>query len=70
VRQDAATVSVLTATCTHQQCTITGFQNNVFQCPCHGSQFNATGGVIRGPATQSLRRYNATVSGDVISITA
>jgi len=70
VRTDAASVSVMTATCTHQQCTITGFENGVFQCPCHGSRFNTTGGVVRGPATASLRRFNATITGDTLSITA
>lgn len=70
VRNDATNISVLTATCTHEQCTITGFENGVFQCPCHGSRFNSTGGVVRGPATQSLRRFNATITNDVVSITA
>jgi Rieske Fe-S protein len=70
VRTDAASVSVMTATCTHQQCTINGFENGTFQCPCHGSRFNATGGVVRGPATQPLRRFNATITGDTLSITA
>ena len=70
VRTDATSVSALTATCTHQACTITGFENQTFQCPCHGSRFDANGGVVRGPATQSLRRYNATLANGVISITA
>jgi len=26
--------------------------------------------VVRGPATQNLRRFNATITNDVISITA
>jgi Rieske Fe-S protein len=42
----------------------------VFQCPCHGSRYNTGGQVVRGPATQSLRRFNATITNDVISITA
>lgn len=70
VRNDATSASAFTATCTHQQCTVTGFTEGVFQCPCHGSRYNTQGAVVRGPATQNLRRFNATVSGDVISITA
>jgi len=71
VRTDATSASAYTATCTHQQCTITGITGSLFQCPCHGSQYNTSNGaVVRGPATQNLRRFNATVSGDVISITA
>ena len=64
-------VSAYTATCTHQQCTITGFTEGVFQCPCHGSRFSpSNGSVVRGPAAQSLRRFNATITNNVISITA
>jgi Rieske Fe-S protein len=70
VRNDATSVAAYTATCTHQQCTISGFTNNVFQCPCHGSQFSTSGSVVRGPATQPLRRFNASIANGVISITA
>ena len=70
VRTGTTTASAFTATCTHQQCTVTGFTEGVFQCPCHGSRYDTNGAVVRGPATQNLRRFNATVNGDVISITA
>ena len=70
VRTDAASVSVMTATCTHQQCTINGFENGTFQCPCHGSRFNASSGsVVRGPAAQGLRKFTATLANGVVSIT-
>ena len=71
VRNDATSVSAYTATCTHQQCTINGFTESVFQCPCHGSRFSpANGSVLRGPATQPLRRFTASVTNGVVSITA
>ena len=70
VRSGTASVSAFTATCTHQQCTVTGFTEGVFQCPCHGSRYNTNGAVVRGPSTQNLRRFNATITNDVISITA
>jgi nitrite reductase/ring-hydroxylating ferredoxin subunit len=70
VRNDAGTISAFTATCTHQQCTVNGFTEGVFQCPCHGSRFNASSGsVVRGPATQPLRKFNATIANGVVSIT-
>ncbi len=70
VRNDAASISAFTATCTHQQCTINGFTEGVFQCPCHGSRFNASSGsVVRGPATQGLRKFTATLANGVVSIT-
>jgi nitrite reductase/ring-hydroxylating ferredoxin subunit len=71
VRTDATSVSAYSATCTHQACTINGFTENVFQCPCHGSRFSpANGSVLRGPATAPLRRFTATLAGGVVSITA
>jgi len=70
VRNDATTISAFTATCTHQQCTVNGFTEGVFQCPCHGSRFNASSGsVVRGPATAPLRKFTATIANGVVSIT-
>ena len=48
-------VQGVSATCTHQGCTVGSPQGGVVTCPCHGSQFEAsTGRVIRGPATAPL----------------
>jgi cytochrome b6-f complex iron-sulfur subunit len=49
------TFTALTSTCTHEACTITGFDGSAYICPCHGSRFNTTGRVLNGPATTSLR---------------
>jgi Rieske Fe-S protein len=68
VRTDATTVSALTAQCTHQQCTISGYASPNFVCPCHGSRFAATGAVVNGPATQALRRFTATLTSNVLTI--
>jgi Rieske Fe-S protein len=40
--------------CTHEGCltSITGGQR--FDCPCHGSRFDANGAVLVGPAEQPL----------------
>jgi len=48
----------LEARCTHLGCKpqwIAG--RGVFRCPCHGSRFAPDGQVLRGPATEALRRY-------------
>jgi len=39
-----------------------------FICHRHGSKFNDAGGVIKGPAKQSLRKYNVSVMGNSIKI--
>src|SRR5215216_3794693 len=49
--------TALTSTCTHEACTITGFDNTNFVCPCHGSKFSTTGRVINGPASAPLRSF-------------
>jgi Rieske Fe-S protein len=59
----------LSATCTHQNCTITGQYNQDFVCPCHGSMFSASGQVLSGPAPRALTRYQTQLSGDVLTIT-
>jgi len=46
---------VLTAICTHQGCTITPeADHSFFYCPCHGSTFDLSGTVMRGPAARNL----------------
>ena len=56
------------ATRTHEACTITGFQHQTFVCPCHGSHFNTSGGVLNGPATRSLPQFSTQVAGGVPTI--
>jgi cytochrome b6-f complex iron-sulfur subunit len=44
--------------CTHLGCLYNwSDQEDKFICPCHGSQFEADGGFIRGPAPRSLDRF-------------
>jgi len=65
--QDACTV--LTATCTHEGCTVTGFDNPQFVCPCHGSRYTTSGSVANGPASQPLRQFASQVAAGVLSFT-
>lgn len=62
--------NVFTAVCTHQSCTVSGFQNNRFVCPCHGSQFTTGGSVANGPATRALQQFTATITDGVLSFSA
>jgi cytochrome b6-f complex iron-sulfur subunit len=62
--------SVFTGVCTHQSCTVSGFQNNRFVCPCHGSQFTTGGSVANGPATRALQQFTATITDGVLTFSA
>jgi Rieske Fe-S protein len=64
----AGKVVAFSAVCTHQGCTVapTGTE---FDCPCHGSRFDATtGDVIQGPAQNPLTKLTASVSGDTVTV--
>jgi cytochrome b6-f complex iron-sulfur subunit len=58
----------LSANCTHQSCIITGYANQAFVCPCHGSQFSTSGQVLGGPAPSSLARFTAQLTNNVLTI--
>ena len=62
------TFAAVTAVCTHEACTINGYSNQIYVCPCHGSQFNTVGGVVKGPATQALRRYSTQLANNTLTI--
>lgn len=52
----------LNAVCTHLGCVVPWNRAaNKFMCPCHGSQYDPTGKVIRGPAPLSLALAHANV---------
>lgn len=60
----------LSAECTHEGCTVEYVGGSVpIHCPCHNSNFAATGAVVSGPARTSLRNYTATVASDGITVT-
>ena len=65
----ADTFSARTAICTHEQCTITGFENQRYTCPCHGSQYTTDGQVTRGPAPRALRSFATAFAGGTLTIT-
>ena len=59
--------SVLTAICTHEGCTVSGFQNTTLVCPCHGSTYSTGGTVTKGPATRALASFPWQVNDGVLS---
>ncbi len=49
--------------CTHLGCVVPfNVAENKFMCPCHGSQYDSQGKVVRGPAPLSLALVNCDVS--------
>jgi cytochrome b6-f complex iron-sulfur subunit len=67
-RSAQETFVAVTAICTHEQCTVTGFQNQRYVCPCHGSEYTTTGSVTKGPAVQSLRQFTTRFASNVLTI--
>jgi len=58
----------LNAVCTHLGCVVPWSKSqNKFACPCHGSQYDKTGKVVRGPAPLSLAlSHIETSTGNVV----
>lgn len=61
----------VSSVCTHQQVTLEYQSNaNRFYCSGHGSVFSVTGAVTTGPATQALKQYKTTLTGNTLRIYA
>jgi cytochrome b6-f complex iron-sulfur subunit len=69
VRISQESFNAMTAICTHEGCTVNGYESQTFVCPCHGSRYNTNGGVVRGPASSPLRQFATRLDGDVLTIT-
>ena len=67
VFRDAEGVYALSLVCTHLGCIVKNHPAG-FECPCHGSQFEAQGGVLKGPAPTALpwRKVTAAAGGFII----
>ena len=65
--QDSDGFRALSLVCPHLGCTVK-VAGGGFECPCHGSQFDADGGLLRGPAREPLEelRIDLTQEGRLI----
>jgi cytochrome b6-f complex iron-sulfur subunit len=59
--------AAISSICTHRGCTV-DLGGPGLACPCHGSQYDREGQVIRGPANRALTRYPVTVADDELLI--
>lgn len=60
--RDSGGIYAMTAICTHQGCTVNGWNGSVFPCPCHGSQYDLNGTVVQGPAPLPLNHFEVTAN--------
>ena len=59
----------INAVCTHLGCVVPWNRaSNKYICPCHGSQYDSTGKVIRGPAPLSLALAHSELNDDIVSL--
>lgn len=57
VRKDPGQIFVIKAVCTHLGCTPDWMpQQNIFHCPCHGSEYDIDGVNFAGPAPRPMDR--------------
>jgi cytochrome b6-f complex iron-sulfur subunit len=57
----AAEYVALSPICTHLGCTV-DVQGERLVCPCHGSTYDRTGEVLRGPAERPLVQYRTVLT--------
>ena len=59
----ASGFTALSLVCTHLGCTVEQ-KDGGFACPCHGSQYDVNGNVLRGPAQKPLRALRVEITAD------
>ena len=63
VIHDEEGLHVLSLTCSHLGCMVEP-RNFGFECPCHSSRYEPDGRLLRGPASEDLRRFRVEKSQD------
>jgi Rieske Fe-S protein len=59
--------AALSPICTHLGCTVE-IEESRLVCPCHGSNYDREGRVLRGPAEQPLARYPVELAADDVLV--
>jgi nitrite reductase/ring-hydroxylating ferredoxin subunit len=70
VRDSATSMRAFNPVCTHRHCIVAYHRGEQrIKCPCHGSQFDLDGHVVKGPAPRPLDAYPAALSGGQVIVT-
>jgi Rieske Fe-S protein len=69
-RNSDTEVTAFSSRCTHADCIVSLPSGGTAVCRCHNSVFDADGNRLSGPASSDLKKYNSTLSGNVITIEA
>ena len=56
IRKSSSKFLALSTVCTHKKCDVE-YDGSSFECPCHGSTYDAGGKVTGGPASKNLKSY-------------
>ncbi len=56
--------TILSSHCTHLGCRIDKLENGRLVCPCHGSEYNLDGTVLKGPAYKNLSMASGKIIDD------
>lgn len=62
IRKDAEGFTALEPVCTHRGCELIK-RKDFLDCPCHGSEFDLNGKVLKGPAEEPLRVFRTEFDG-------
>jgi Rieske Fe-S protein len=68
VRSGDNQLSALSPICPHKQCQVEVKGPTMIQCPCHKSTYKLDGTYERGPAKASLKKFNISKEGDVLTV--
>jgi len=61
-------IKIFSSRCSHLGCKINKIENNKLVCPCHGSRYNLSGQVLKGPAQNSLKMLKFIVEKNRIDV--
>ena len=65
--QDNGAINAVLSTCSHSGCEVKKLRTK-FECPCHGSEYDLGGNVIKGPAPAPLDTFTVQKFNDRLEI--